>query len=76
LIDSLIDCWLDHCACDAGVVYGFNVSLPEHVSAVAKSSKVQVLLHNVIYKLIANIKEKLSERLLPFDVEEQIGELF
>jgi len=55
-------------------VYGFNVSVPEHVSAVAKSSKVQVLLHNVIYKLIANIKEKLSEKVLPLDVEEQMGE--
>jgi len=76
VINSLIDCWIGHCACDAGVVYGFNVSLPEHVSAVAKSSKVPVLVHNVIYKLIANIKEKLSERLLPLDVEEQIGELF
>ena len=67
--------WLiDHCTCDTGVVYGFNVSVPEHVSAVAKSSKVQVLLHNVIYKLIANIKEKLSEKVLPLDVEEQMGE--
>jgi len=62
--------------CDTGIVCGFNVSLPEHVSAVAKSAKVQVLLHNVIYKLIANIKDKLSERLLPLDMEEQIGELF
>jgi len=62
--------------CDAGVVYGFNVSLPEHVSAVAKTHKVQVLLHRVIYKLIADIKDKLSERLLPLEVEQEIGELF
>ena len=62
------------CACATGVVYGFNVSLPEHVSAVAKTQKVQVMLHKVIYKLIADIKDKLTERLLPLDVEEQIGE--
>ena len=60
----------------AGVVYGFNVSLPQQVSALAKTAKVQVVLHNVIYKLIANIKERLTERLLPFDMEELIGELF
>jgi len=59
----------------AGVVYGFNVSLPQQVSALAKTAKVQVVLHNVIYKLIANIKERLTERLLPFDMEELIGEL-
>jgi len=52
------------------------VSLPEHVSAVAKTHKVQVLLHKVIYKLIADIKDKLTERLLPLEVEEEIGELF
>ena len=57
-----------------GIVYGFNVSLPAHVSAIAKSSKVQVSLHKVIYKLIAEIKEQLRERLVPLNVEEQIGE--
>ena len=61
--------------CDAGVVYGFNVSIPEHVSAVAKTKNVKVSLHRVIYKLVGDIKERLSERLLPLDVEEQIGEL-
>lgn len=45
------------------------------MSAVAKSHKVPVLLHNVIYKLISDIRVKLTERLLPLDVEEQIGEL-
>ena len=45
-------------------------------STLAKSHKVPVLLHNVIYKLIDSIKEKLSERLLPLDVEEQMGQLF
>ena len=52
------------------------MSVPEHVSASAKSHKVPVLLHRVIYKLIADIKDKLSERLLPLDVEEQIGGLY
>jgi len=48
--------------------------MPEHVAAVAKSHKVRVLVHKVIYKLVADIKDKLSERLLPLDVEEKIGE--
>jgi len=54
-------------------VYGFNVSLSESVSAVAKIKNVKVSLHKVIYKLIADIRERLSERLLPLDVEEQLG---
>jgi len=49
------------------------VSVPEHVSAVANSHKVKVLLHRVIYKLVGDIKERLSERMLPLDVEEKIG---
>jgi len=57
-------------------VYGFNVSLPEHVSAVAKSHNVPVLMHKVIYKLIADVKDKLSERLQPLEVEETVGEFF
>jgi len=56
-------------------VYGFNVSIPDPVSAVAKIKNVNVSLHRVIYKLIADIRERLSERLLPLDVEEKIGEL-
>jgi len=59
---------------NVGVVYGFNISIPERVSALAKTKNVKVSLHRVIYKLIADVKERLSERLLPFDVEEQIGE--
>jgi len=56
-------------------VYGFNVSVPQNVSAVAKSQNVPVRLHKVIYKLIDDVKEQLTGRLLPLDVEEQIGEL-
>jgi len=56
-------------------VYGFNVSVPDRISAVAKTKNVKISLHRVIYKLIADIKERLSERLLPLNVEEQIGEL-
>jgi len=59
---------------DAGVVYGFNVSVAQRVSAVAKSQKVRVLMHKVIYRLIADIKAELSDRLLPRDVEQFIGE--
>jgi len=56
-----------------GVVYGFNVLVPEKVSLLAKSKKVDLRLHNIIYRLIADLKQRLTEQLPALDVEEVVG---
>lgn len=57
-----------------GIVYGFNVQVPSKVAQLAKSKGVIIKSHNVIYKLIDDIKKQLTERLPPLQVEETIGE--
>ena len=43
-------------------VLGFNVKMDEDVSAYAKEKKIDVILNNVIYKVVEDFKEKLEER--------------
>lgn len=62
-----------HVICVTGVVYGFNVNVLDKVAALAKSKKVDLRVHNIIYRLIGDLKERLTERLPPIDVEETVG---
>jgi translation initiation factor IF-2 len=57
-----------------GVLYTFNVDTPSKVKAFARTKKVEIQNHNVIYKLIDDIKEQISLRLPPKQVENIIGE--
>lgn len=56
-----------------GIVYGFNVEVPSRVAQLAKSRGVVVKSHNVIYKLIDDLRQRLTERLPPLQVEEVVG---
>ncbi|KAK2190842.1 hypothetical protein NP493_66g01012 [Ridgeia piscesae] len=55
-----------------GIVYGFNVDCPETVKKLARSKGVSVRAHNIIYKLMDDIREELTSRLPPKVVEEVI----
>ncbi|XP_056641072.1 translation initiation factor IF-2, mitochondrial isoform X1 [Diorhabda sublineata] len=55
-----------------GVIYAFNVDLPLNLKA--RASKVPIKHHNVIYKLIEDIKEELNSRLPLKEQEEILGE--
>ncbi|KAI0223177.1 Translation initiation factor IF-2, mitochondrial [Lamellibrachia satsuma] len=57
-----------------GIVYGFNVDCPETVRKLARSKKVSLRAHNIIYKLMDDIREELTSRLPPKIVEEVVGE--
>lgn len=49
------------------------MKIPDKVEELAKSNKVSIRSHNVIYKLVDDLKKEISSR-LPFkDVEEVLG---
>ena len=43
-------------------VLGFNVKMDDDVTSYAKAKKVEVIMNNVIYKVVEDFKEKLDER--------------
>lgn len=65
-----------HLAHSSGaIVYGFNVSLPTSSKQQASRDKIKVRLYKVIYQLIDDVKEELSELLSPEIVETELGRL-
>jgi len=65
-----------HTAATAGaIVYGFNISLPNHVKQLASRDKVSIRLYTVIYELIDDVKREMESRLAPEVVEEVLGDL-
>jgi translation initiation factor IF-2 len=57
------------------IVYGFNVTLPTSGRQQAARDKIQVRLYKVIYELIDDVKEELSNLLSPEIVETELGRL-
>ncbi|XP_013171174.1 PREDICTED: translation initiation factor IF-2, mitochondrial isoform X1 [Papilio xuthus] len=56
------------------VIYAFNVECPVAVSAEARRCAVSVSSHNVIYRLVDDIKHQISARIPKRQEEEFIGE--
>jgi translation initiation factor IF-2 len=57
------------------IIYGFNVELPTSSRQQASRDKVNVRLYKVIYELIDDVKNELSELLSPEIVETDLGRL-
>ncbi|XP_026215137.1 translation initiation factor IF-2, mitochondrial [Anabas testudineus] len=58
----------------AGSVYGFNVGANSSVRQLASKRGVPLRLHNIIYKLIDELKDELSSKLPPVVSENVVGE--
>ncbi|XP_031833711.1 mitochondrial translation initiation factor 2 isoform X2 [Nomia melanderi] len=56
------------------IIYRFNVDLPHSIKEEADKKKIDIRQHNVIYKLVDNLKEEIHNRLPIVDIEEIIGE--
>ncbi|XP_045537975.1 translation initiation factor IF-2, mitochondrial [Papilio machaon] len=56
------------------VIYAFNVECPTTVAAEARRCAVTVISHNVIYRLVDDIKQQISSRIPKRQEEEIIGE--
>ena len=57
------------------IVYGFNVGIDGHNKQNAVRAHVDVRLYKVIYELIDDVKNEMSEKLPPEIIETEIGEL-
>ncbi|NXS00682.1 IF2M factor, partial [Oxylabes madagascariensis] len=57
-----------------GVIFGFSVKANESIKKLADKKGIKIKLHNIIYKLIEDLKDELSSRLPPAVVETTIGE--
>ena len=57
------------------IVYGFNVNISASVKSLIRRDKVRVRLYKVIYELIDDAKEELSNLLMPEVVETIVGTL-
>ena len=57
------------------IMYGFNVTLPTNVKQLVNRDKVPVRLYNVIYELIDDVREELSQLLSPELKETELGRL-
>ncbi|NXQ23977.1 IF2M factor, partial [Alaudala cheleensis] len=57
-----------------GVIFGFSVKASESVKKLADKKGIKIKLHNIIYKLVEDLKDELSSRLLPAVVETTIGQ--
>lgn len=57
------------------IIYGFHVDLPTSGRQQASRDKISVRLYQVIYELIDDVKEELSQLLSPEIVETELGRL-
>ncbi|XP_029642566.1 translation initiation factor IF-2, mitochondrial isoform X1 [Octopus sinensis] len=73
-IGSVTENDVEMAAAFEGIIYGFNVDIPDSVAKLAKAKKVPVNLHKVIYKLFNDLKDRLSEQLPLLTKEEIVGE--
>jgi translation initiation factor IF-2 len=57
------------------IVYGFHVSTPPGLRQIASRDKVSIRHYDVIYELLDDAKEELSELLAPEIIESELGRL-
>lgn len=57
------------------IIYGFNVASTPVANRMAEMSKVEIETYNIIYKLVENIKERLSAMLSPEIIRTDLGRL-
>ncbi len=57
------------------VVYGFNVTMQQNVKQLAAREKVDTRLFNIIYELIDDTRQELSNLLAPKIVDTELGRL-
>ncbi|CAJ1052747.1 translation initiation factor IF-2%2C mitochondrial [Xyrichtys novacula] len=57
-----------------GSIYGFNVKASKSIVQLAEQRGVPLKLHNIIYKMVDELKEELSSKLPPDVSENIIGE--
>lgn len=59
----------------SAIVYAFNVSTLKDAEESARQNKITIKQHNIIYRLIDDIREEMNNSLPPVEVEDVQGNL-
>ncbi|KAJ4365854.1 translation initiation factor IF-2 [Neocucurbitaria cava] len=65
---------VSHAADAQGHIVNFNTSIPNHVAKLAEEKGVMILDSNIIYRVVENVRELLSEKLKPNVIQKVTGE--
>lgn len=65
---------IEHAAAANGYVINFNTAIDPKISSLAEASKVQIIDQNIIYRLMDEVKAKMSEFLPALVTHKVLGE--
>ena len=65
---------VEHAAAAKGHLINFNTPVDPHIARLAEQSKVSILNHNIIYRLVDDVKAELSKHLPPLITQRVTGE--
>jgi translation initiation factor IF-2 len=66
---------ISHAADAKGHIINFNTTIPNHVAKLAEEKGVRILDSNIIYRVVENVKDVLSEKLPPKVTQKVTGEV-
>jgi translation initiation factor IF-2 len=65
---------IEHAAAAKGLIINFNTVVEPNIARLAHDSKVRILDHNIIYRLVDDVKAELSNHLPPLITQRVLGE--
>lgn len=65
---------VEHAAAAKGFIVNFNTLIEPNIARLAADAKVKIMDHNIIYRLVDDVKEELSKLLPPLITQRVIGE--
>lgn len=73
-VGQLSESDIEHAAAAKGCLINFNTTLEPHIVTMAKQAKVKIIDHNIIYRLVDDVKAELSKQLKPLVTHPVLGE--
>ncbi|KAH6721510.1 putative translation initiation factor IF-2, mitochondrial [Leptodontidium sp. MPI-SDFR-AT-0119] len=65
---------VEHAAGAKGLLINFNTSIEPNIARMAEQAKVGIIDHNIIYRLVDDVKAELSKHLPPLITQRVLGE--
>ena len=65
---------IDHAAVAKGLIISFNTTIDANIQRTAEAKEVKILNQNIIYRLVDDVKAKLSEKLPNIVTQKVLGE--
>jgi translation initiation factor IF-2 len=65
---------IEHAAAAEGLLINFNTTVEPNIAQLAAHAKVSILDHNIIYRLVDDVKAELSKHLPPLITQRVMGE--